>query len=79
MPPLVDLQFEDNEIDGRFDLGHARKVQLLNNHFAPERGQLTIRECREVLLQGYRLGQAALPATHIQIQDQATRDSLREQ
>jgi len=79
MPPLVDLQFEDNEIDGRFDLGHARNVQLVNNRFAPERGQLTIRECREVLLKGNRLGQQALPATHIQIQDQATRDSLREQ
>jgi cellobiose-specific phosphotransferase system component IIA len=38
-----------------------------------------IRECREVLLQGNRLGQHALPATHIQIQDQATRNSLREQ
>ena len=36
MPPLVDLQFEDNEIDGRFDLRHAQKVQLLNNRFAPD-------------------------------------------
>jgi hypothetical protein len=79
MPPLVGLQFEDNEIDGRFDLGHARQVQLLNNRFAPERGQLTIRDCREVLLKGNRLGQEALPATHIRVQDQATRDSLREQ
>jgi hypothetical protein len=78
MPPLVDLQFEDNEIDGRFDLQHARKVQLANNRFSPERGQLTIGNCREVLLQGNRLGKEALPATRVKIEDQATRDSLRE-
>ena len=79
MPPLVDLQFEDNEIDGRFDLRHARKVQLSNNRFAPERGQLTMGDSREVLLKGNRLGEDALPATRIQIEDQATRDSLTEQ
>ena len=62
-----------------FDLGHARKVQVVNNRFASERGQLTIRDCREVLLKGNRLGQEALPATHIQVQDEATRDSLRKQ
>jgi hypothetical protein len=78
MPPLVDLQFEDNEIDGRLDLQHARKVQLANNRFSPERGQLTIGNCREVLLQGNRLGKEALPATRVKIEDQATRDSLRE-
>ena len=79
MPPLVDLQFEDNEIDGRFDVRHARQVQLSNNRFAPERGHLTIGDCREVLLQGNRLGEEVLSATRVQIEDQATRDSLREQ
>jgi hypothetical protein len=79
MPPLVDLRFEDNEIDGRFDLRHVRNVQLSNNRFAPERGRLTIGDSREVLLKGNRLGEEALPATRIQIEDQATRDSLTEQ
>jgi len=79
MPPLADLLFEDNEIDGRFDLRHARKVQLLNNRFAPERGQLTIGDCREVLIKGNRLGEEALPASRIRTEDQATRDSLTEQ
>ena len=75
-PPLADLLFEDNEIDGRFDLRHARNVRLINNRFVPERGRLTIGDCREVLLKGNRLGKEALPATRIQIEDRATRDSL---
>ena len=79
MPALVDLLFEENEIDGHFDLRHAQKVQLVNNRFAPERGQLTISDCREVLLQGNRLGAESLPAARIQIEDQATRDSVQQQ
>ena len=79
MPPLVDLLFEENEIDGRFDLRHAQKVQLLNNRFAPERGQLTLRDCRDVLLKGNRLGDETLPAARIRIEDRATRDSVKQQ
>jgi hypothetical protein len=79
MPPLVDLLFEENEIDGRFDLRHAQKVQLLNNRFAPERGQLTLRDCRDVLLKGNRLGDGTLPAARIRIEDRATRDSVKQQ
>ena len=79
MPALVDLLFEENEIDGHFDLRHAQKVQLVNNRFAPERGQLTIGDCREVLLKGNRLGEETLPAARIQIEDQATRDSVQQQ
>ena len=37
---------------------------------------MTIGDCREVLLKGNRLGKEALPATRIQIEDRATRDSL---
>ncbi len=79
MPPLMDLRFEENEIDGRFDLRHAQKVQLVNNRFAPDRGQLAISDCREVLLQGNRLGEQTMPAARIQIEDQATRDSVQQQ
>jgi hypothetical protein len=79
MPALVNLLFDANEIDGRFDLRHAQKVQLVNNRFAPERGQLTISDCREVLFKGNRLGAESLPAARIHIGDQATRDSVQQQ
>lgn len=78
-PALANLLFEENEIDGRFDLRHAQNVQLVNNRFTPERGQLTIGECRDVLLRGNRLGDQTLPAARIQIEDQATRDSVQQQ
>ena len=67
MPPLTDLRFEQNEIDGRFELRYVAKVQLWNNSFTPERGQLTLRDCREVSLKGNRQGREALPTTHIKI------------
>ena len=78
-PALSDLLFEENEIDGRFEIRRARGVRLVNNRFAPERGQVTLGECREVLLTGNRLGNEALPADRIRILDQAMRDATRSQ
>jgi hypothetical protein len=75
-PPLIRVRFEENEIDGRIEFRHAQKVQLLKNHFAAERGRLTIRNCREVSLEGNRLGDDALPAARIQIEGEGTRDSV---
>jgi len=75
-PPLANLLFENNEIDGRFDLRHARNVQLVNNRFVAGRGTLTIGDCRAVLLKGNRLGEEALPASCIRVEDPPTRDSL---
>jgi hypothetical protein len=66
-PPLIDLRFEENEIDGRFEIRHAQKVHLLNNRSASERGRLTIRNCRELSLEGNRLGEGPWPANRIQI------------
>ena len=35
-PPLIGLRFEENEIDGRLELRHCQKVELLKNRFAAE-------------------------------------------
>ncbi len=78
-PALSDLLFEENEIDGRFELRHALRVDLVNNRFAPERGLLTLDMCREVSLKGNRLGDSPLPSDRIRIQDSSTRDSIRVQ
>ncbi len=74
-PPLIGLRFEDNDIDGRMEIQHAQQVRLLNNHFAVERGRLTIRDCRDVQLEGNKIGNVALPAARIQIEGKQTRDS----
>ncbi len=75
-PPLIGLRFENNEIDGRMEIQHAQQVRLVGNRFAVERGQLTIRDCRDVLLEGNRLGDAAFPTDRIRIEGEKTRDSV---
>ena len=76
MPPLIGLGFEDNEIDGRMEIQHAQQVRLVGNRFAVERGQLTIRDCRDVLVEANRLGDAAFPADRIRIEGEKTRDAV---
>ena len=76
VPPLIGLRFEGNAIDGRMEIQHAQQVRLAGNRFAVERGQLTIRACRDVSVEASRLGDAAFPADRIRIEGGKTRDAV---
>ena len=60
MPPsayaLNGLRFEDNDIAGRLELDRARDVHLIGNRFDPDYGRLTIRDCRDVVVEGGSVG-----------------------
>lgn len=75
-PPLQGLRFDDNEIDGRFEISQSQRVHLVNNRFTAERGRLTIRNCRDVLIEGTRLGDEPFPKERLQMEGKGTRESL---
>ena len=75
-PPLQGLRFEDNEIDGRLEISQSQRVHLENNRFAAERGRLTIRNCRDVLIEGTRLSDVPFPKERLQIEGKGTQESL---
>lgn len=75
-PPLAGLHFEDNDIDGRLEIRHAQQVRLTGNRFTPQRGRLTIHDCREVVVEGTRLGDAPFPADRLRIEGAGTREQV---
>ncbi len=77
LPPLRNLRFEDNFIDGQVEIKHVREVQLVNNRFAPERGKITVRHSRDVLIKDTRLGSKPFPMDRLLIEGKETQESLK--
>jgi hypothetical protein len=75
-PPLDGIRFEANGIDGGLAISHAQQACLIGNRFAPERGRIAIRDCRDVVIAGSRLGDAPFPAGRMRIEGEGTRASV---
>ena len=68
-PVMRDVVFENNYIDGRLQIAHARGVRLIANRFAPKRAEVLLRDCVDVVMRGNQSSKVALPADRVHLEN----------